>query len=78
MDGRLDRIDTTLAAQHVSLDTHIRRSDLLEESVDHLRREVRPMLVREAILAAAAKVVAVAGSAAGLVYAVIRIVGAAS
>jgi hypothetical protein len=30
MDSRMDNIDITLAKQHVSLDEHIRRTELLE------------------------------------------------
>lgn len=34
LDSRLDSIDVTLAKQSVSLDTHIKRTDLLEQKVD--------------------------------------------
>ena len=36
IDNRLDSIDITLAKQAVSLETHIKRTDLLESKVDHV------------------------------------------
>lgn len=37
LDSRLDNIDVTLAAQHVSLKDHIRRTELLEDAVKPLQ-----------------------------------------
>jgi len=36
IDERLNSIDVTLAQQAVSLDTHIKRTDLLEDKVDRV------------------------------------------
>lgn len=38
IDDRLGSIDSTLAAQHVSLTEHIRRTQLLEEQVAPLQK----------------------------------------
>lgn len=40
LDSRLDSIDITLAKQHVSLDEHIRRTELLENKVDPIEKHV--------------------------------------
>lgn len=40
INERLGSIDSTLAAQHVSLREHIRRTELLEEDVKPIKRHV--------------------------------------
>lgn len=40
LDERLDSIDKTLAAQHVSLEEHIRRTALLESEVAPIKKHV--------------------------------------
>ncbi len=40
MDKRLDNIDVTLAKQHVSLEEHIKRTNLLEEKLDPVEKHV--------------------------------------
>ena len=39
-DKRLDKIDVTLASQHVILDEHIKRTELLEQKMEHVDRHV--------------------------------------
>jgi hypothetical protein len=34
IDDRLDKVDVTLAAQHISLETHIRRTELAEQRIN--------------------------------------------
>jgi hypothetical protein len=36
VDERVDRVDVTLSAQHVSLTEHMRRTEILEEKVEPL------------------------------------------
>ncbi len=40
LDGRLDSVDVTLVAQHTSLKDHIRRTELLEKSMDSVQKHV--------------------------------------
>lgn len=40
VEAILQRMDVTLAAQHVSLENHIRRTELLEESVRPIEKHV--------------------------------------
>lgn len=40
LSEHLGKIDSTLAAQHISLDHHIKRTDLLEEQVAPIKRHV--------------------------------------
>ena len=39
IEEKIANIDVTLAKQHVSLDTHIKRTDLLEKLVNEIRKE---------------------------------------
>jgi hypothetical protein len=43
LDDRLNSVDKTLVAQHVSLNEHIRRTALLEEQAELLRQELKPV-----------------------------------
>lgn len=40
IDDRLNSIDKTLAAQHVSIEEHIRRTNLLENDLKPVKRHV--------------------------------------
>ncbi len=40
LDSRLGSIDVTLAKQHVSLEDHIRRTDLLEQQIEPIKAHV--------------------------------------
>lgn len=46
----LSRIDVTLAAQHVTLEDHQRRSLANEELVETLRAEIKPLSLHVAIV----------------------------
>lgn len=50
-------VKVTLAAQHVTLEEHQRRSTANEEAVEALKAELRPISVHVALVAAGAKVV---------------------
>lgn len=41
LDERLDKIDVTLAAQHESLKYHIKRTDLIESSLEPINTHVK-------------------------------------
>lgn len=43
LDERLDSIEKVLIKQELNIDLHIRRTNLLEESVDLLRKDLRPV-----------------------------------
>lgn len=40
LDGRIDNIDVTLGKQHVSLEIHIKRTNILEEEVRKITKHV--------------------------------------
>lgn len=40
LDGRLDKIDITLAAQHVVLTEHVRRTEILENQMEPIKSHV--------------------------------------
>lgn len=61
LDTKLSRVDVTLAAQHVSLKDHIRRTELLEEDMKPVKAHVTKVKGALALLGA---VTAVAGIAA--------------
>jgi hypothetical protein len=67
LDERLDSIDKTLAAQHVSLDIHIKRSDALEALVQPIQKHV-------SMVEGALKLVGVVATIAGLIVAGLEIV----
>ena len=41
IDGRINTIDVTLAKQHVSLDEHIRRTEILESKLEPIDTHVK-------------------------------------
>jgi archaellum component FlaC len=43
LDERLDSIDRTLIAQKSSLDHHIYRTELAEENIELLRKDMKPV-----------------------------------
>lgn len=50
IQDRLSSIDTTLALQHKSLDTHIKRSDSIEQRVEQVNSELKPVYVHVQIV----------------------------
>ncbi len=44
LDSRLDNIDVTLARQNVSLETHIKRTELLEEALVPLKAHMNQIM----------------------------------
>lgn len=58
---RVASIDATLAAQHVSLQEHMRRSDALEKQLDQTKKEVEPLKKTIAAMEGAWKLLASAG-----------------
>lgn len=60
IEATLNRIDVTLAKQHVSLETHIKRTDLLEERLE-------PISAHVAIVGAIGKILIGSGGVVGLV-----------
>lgn len=82
IDGRLDTINEKLsslaatAAMHqVSLEEHMRRTELLEKSVTAVQERIQPLEKSEVRWALAAKVVAFLAAAAGGVVGLIKLLG---
>lgn len=66
----------TLARNTVSLEHHIRRTDLLETSVDKLRTEFKPVALHVAIVGAVGKGIGIIGTIVGIGAGLARIFGA--
>lgn len=71
-DGVAD-INVTLAKQHASLDEHMRRTSALEESVDLLRKEVKPVQSHVAMMHGAAKLIGIISVAGGAIKVVLEL-----
>lgn len=63
---RLNSVDVTLAAQHVSLETHIKRTDLIEAQMEPVKRHV-------AMMHGAVKVVGMAAVLVGMVTGMLKL-----
>lgn len=66
LDDRLCSIDVTLAAQHVSLKEHMRRTQLLEE-------DVAPIKVHVAMIQGGLKLISLIGLSVGFIAAIVEI-----
>ena len=64
---RLGSIDTTLAVQAEQLATHIKRTDLAEENLDHLRAEMKPVQAHVLRVEGALKLIGLIGVIATIV-----------
>ena len=63
MDDRLDKVDVTLGKQQVTLEDHVKRTNLLE---DKLAREIEPLKVQSAQVKLLMKIGAAVIAAGGL------------
>ena len=68
-------VRSTLVRNTSSLEHHIRRTDLLEESLDLMRVELKPISTHVAVVGALAKIVVFAGSLVGLIAGVLKLTG---
>lgn len=66
LQDKLSSIDVTLAAQHVSLKEHIRRTELLEH-------QVSPMVRRDIMILGVLKVIAFSGIVIGIIEGYLKI-----
>lgn len=80
LEGKIDRvlerqnaIDVTLGKQQVSLDDHIRRTELLEEAVEVLKKEQEPLARRAHAWAFIGKGITYAGAATALILGLIKL-----
>lgn len=69
----LTDIAVILAKQEVNIDIHIKRTNLLEESLDHLRKELKPVERHVAMMHGAAKLIGVMAVLAAIVKAIVEI-----
>lgn len=70
----ISEIKVTLAKQHVSLDEHIRRTELLEKSQDQLRNEIKPIQKHVAQVDGVLKFFGLLATAGSLIYTILEIV----
>lgn len=66
LDTRLDRIDVTLAKQHLSLEHHIKRTELAEENLGLLKKELKPLAEHVITINNIAKIISVLAAIAGI------------
>jgi hypothetical protein len=71
LDSRLDSIDVTLGKQHSSLEHHIYRTELNEESIEVLKKELKPLSEHVATINSIAKLITVLAALAGI-YNILR------
>jgi chromosome segregation ATPase len=74
LDRRVDHVDSTLARQEGHLEEHIRRTELAEKAIAHLRKEIEPLKAHVAKWAGAGKVLAVAGALVALFEGAVKLV----
>jgi hypothetical protein len=68
-------IQSTLAAQHVTLEEHQRRSLANEKAVEQVRAEIKPISVHVAVVGAIGKVLATVGTLVGIAAGLARLLG---
>lgn len=73
LDERLDCIDKTLVRQEENLRQHMYRTELLEDSVQMLRDEFKPVKDSVAQAKGALKLIGILGVIAAIISAVLRI-----
>jgi tetrahydromethanopterin S-methyltransferase subunit G len=66
----LSRIDSTLAAQHESLEDHIRRTNVAEENIDLIRKDLKPIQNHVSMVKGAMKLIGVVCAIVGAIAAV--------
>lgn len=66
VSDKLGSIDSTLAAQHVSLEMHIKRTDLLEAQIEPIKKHV-------AMIQGALKLIGLVSVAAGVVEGIVAL-----
>jgi predicted S18 family serine protease len=70
LDERLDTIEKVLIKQEKNIEIHILRTNLLEESVDLLRQEMRPIEKHVHYMHGALKLVGIISLLAGIAAAI--------
>jgi hypothetical protein len=73
--GDLGEIKVTLAAQHVTLQEHQRRSLASEKAIEALRTELQPLKTHVALWGALGKILGAAGVLAGIIETALKLSG---
>lgn len=71
LDSRLDAIDVTLVRQHSSLEHHILRTQIAEENINILKKEIKPLYEHVVTINNIAKIISVLSALAGI-YAIVK------
>lgn len=75
-DERLDNIEKVMIAQEINLKEHMRRSDNLEEMLDHIKeKELKPLARHVAMVEGALKFIGVLGILASVAGVIARFFG---
>lgn len=73
LDGRLDSMDKTLVKQEANLGEHMRRTELAEESISELRKDVEPIKRHVAFMEGALKGVGVIATVVSVIAGIIKV-----
>lgn len=73
IESKISNIDITLAKQAKDLEHHIYRTDLAEENLDILRKEIEPVKKHVAIMDASLKVIGAIASIATFIVGAIKL-----
>lgn len=74
IDDRLNTVDVTLAKQHEQLAHHIHRTNLLEEVVEKLRADVKPVQAHVQRIDGGLKLVGFVAVLLGILASVLKVV----
>jgi len=75
-DARLDNIEKVMIAQEINLQEHMKRSEHLEEMLNHVKdNELKPLTKHAAMVEGALKLVGVLGIIVGIAGTVAKIFG---
>ena len=62
LDQRLDNVDITLARLTVSVEEHVKRTNLLEKQIEKTNDEIKPIQAHVAFMGAVAKMGSILGA----------------
>ena len=74
---KVHSIDKTLISQHISLEHHIRRTDLLEDKVFGVEEEIKPLKQGVATIKGVFKLISFIGLAISMLVGVLKLLGKA-
>lgn len=71
---RLNGIETKQAEMNVSLDEHMRRTELLESSIETVKTDLKPVQKHVSMLEGSAKLLGFVGIVSSICYSIVRMI----